>query len=121
MGSDCDGRGAEDLEVEVPVGTLIFDKDSKELIADLAHDQEAVLIAKGGKGGVGNMHFATSTNRAPRIATTGEPGVKKQLKLELKLLADIGLVAALSLDQFRGRPSPCDVQGERPRVWDAPR
>lgn len=92
MGSDCNGRGGEDLLIQVPVGTLIYDQDSGELIHDLSHDQETICIAQGGKGGLGNLSFKSSTNRAPRTALPGEPGTERHLKLELQLLADVGLV-----------------------------
>jgi GTP-binding protein len=94
-GSNCSGRGGEDLELAVPPGTLVFDVtagESGSLLADLAHEGDRVLVAKGGRGGLGNAHFATSTNRAPRKVQPGEPGEEKQLRLELKLLADLGLV-----------------------------
>lgn len=92
QGSECDGRGAEDLVIEVPVGTLVFDGNSLELLGDLVGDGTKLLVAKGGKGGRGNMGFKTSTNQAPRFATPGKPGETRELKLELRLIADIGLV-----------------------------
>ncbi|MFN7917258.1 MAG: GTPase ObgE [Vicinamibacterales bacterium] len=96
-GSNRTGKGGEDLTLQVPVGTLVYDRtgelaDAPSLVADLAHDGDRVLIAKGGRGGLGNAHFATSTNRAPRKTQPGEDGEEKWLRLELKLLADVGLV-----------------------------
>jgi len=91
-GADQYGRGSDDIVLRVPVGTVIADADSGELIADLAHDGQRALVAKGGKGGLGNLHFKTSTNRAPRQFTKGEPGEQRRLKLELKVLADVGLL-----------------------------
>jgi GTP-binding protein len=90
--NDCAGRGGEDLEVVVPVGTVIYDVDTEETLGDLTHDGERVLVARGGRGGLGNQHFKSSTNRAPRRATPGYPGEKRELRLELKLLADVGLL-----------------------------
>jgi GTPase len=96
-GSNRTGRNGEDLTLDVPVGTLVYDRTGAPdvpptLVADLAHPGDRVLIAKGGRGGLGNAHFATSTNRAPRKVQPGEEGEVKFLRLELKLLADIGLV-----------------------------
>jgi GTP-binding protein len=96
-GSNRTGRNGKDLELEVPVGTLVYDRTGApdvppRLIADLARPGDRVLVAKGGRGGLGNAHFATSTNRAPRKVQPGEAGEEKFLRLELKLLADVGLV-----------------------------
>ncbi|MCX8146797.1 MAG: GTPase ObgE, partial [Azovibrio sp.] len=91
-GSDCYGRGGEDLVLRVPVGTVVRDEDTGEVLADLTRDGQRALIARGGRGGLGNLHFKSSTNRAPRQSTPGEPGEHRHLYLELKLLADVGLL-----------------------------
>jgi GTP-binding protein len=94
-GSNRTGRTGEDVTLDVPVGTQVFAKQEDgeyTLIADLTGDGEKILIARGGLGGLGNAHFATSTNRAPRKAQPGLPGEEKDLRLQLKLLADVGLV-----------------------------
>src|SRR5499427_4310580 len=87
-GADQYGRGAEDLTLRVPVGTVITDEETGALIADLAADGQRALAAAGGKGGLGNLHFKSSTNRAPRQSTPGELGDRRRLRLELKVLAD---------------------------------
>ena len=96
-GSNRTGRTGNDLELAVPIGTLVYVKtddahEPRRLIADLAQAGQRVLVAKGGRGGLGNARFASSTNRAPRKVQPGEPGEVKDLRLELKLLADVGLV-----------------------------
>jgi len=96
-GSNRTGHTASDLELEVPIGTLVYEKTGDpdhpyRLLADLAEEGQRVLVARGGRGGLGNAHFATSTNRAPRKVQPGEPGEVLDLHLELKLLADVGLV-----------------------------
>lgn len=91
-GADCYGKGAEDIELRMPVGTVITDAETGETLADLASNQQRALIARGGKGGIGNLHFKSSTNRTPRQFTRGEEGETRKLKLELKVLADVGLL-----------------------------
>jgi GTPase len=90
--TDCYGKGGEDMTLRMPVGTVIKNQETGELMADLDEDGKRVLIAKGGKGGLGNLHFKSSTNRAPRQKTNGEPGDHFELSLELKVLADVGLL-----------------------------
>jgi GTP-binding protein len=92
QGSDMNGRNGPPLELRVPPGTVVKDATSGEPIVDLGTPGERYVIAKGGKGGLGNMNFATSTNQAPRFAEDGTPGEEKELVLELKLLADVGIV-----------------------------
>ncbi len=86
------GKNGEDKIVPIPQGTVVMDADSGSLIKDFTQVDEAFIIAKGGIGGKGNKHFATSTNKAPRFSQPGMPGTELRLKLELKLLADVGIV-----------------------------
>ena len=92
QGSNKFGRGANDLVIKLPVGTLVKDAESGDVIMDMVRDEEKFIVAKGGRGGRGNAEFATATDRAPRRAEPGDLGEEKTLKLELKLLADVGLV-----------------------------
>jgi len=117
MGSDCYGRGGEDLELRMPVGTVISDLETGEPIADLDHDGMRALIARGGQGGLGNIHFKSSTNRAPRQCTPGTPGERRDLKLELKVLADVGL---LGLPNAGKSTFIRAVSSARPKVADYP-
>ncbi len=91
-GKNQEGRSGKDLVLRVPCGTVIRDAQTEEIIADLTRHDEEVVVAKGGKGGRGNSEFATATNQAPRHAEPGTPGVERELRFELKLLADVGLV-----------------------------
>lgn len=92
MGRQMYGKAGEDLTITVPVGTVVINVETDEVIGDLTRHGERLLVAKGGKGGLGNMHFKSSVTRAPRKATPGEEGEQRELKLELKLLADVGLL-----------------------------
>ncbi|MEG6523120.1 GTPase ObgE [Desulfotomaculum sp. 1211_IL3151] len=92
MGKNMNGSSGETLLVRVPTGTVVRDADTGRLLADLVENGEQVVIAKGGRGGRGNVHFSSGTNKAPRIAEKGEPGTELWLELELKLIADVGLI-----------------------------
>ncbi|MCZ2419692.1 MAG: GTPase ObgE [Burkholderiales bacterium] len=117
MSADCYGRGGEDLVLRMPVGTVISDLASGETIADLDRDGARALIAKGGTGGLGNIHFKSSTNRAPKQCTPGTPGERRELKLELKVLADVGL---LGLPNAGKSTFIRAVSSARPKVADYP-
>ncbi len=91
-GSNCFGKNGESLYIKVPMGTIVRDVETNKIMADLSHPEDTVVIAKGGKGGRGNVRFATSTRQAPNFAEPGMPGEERNIELELKLLADVGLV-----------------------------
>ena len=92
LGKLCYGKDGQDKIIEVPCGTVVFDGENGEFICDVMHDGQRVVLLKGGKGGLGNNHFKTATNQAPRYAQPGEPFQEKRIILQLKLLADVGLV-----------------------------
>lgn len=116
-GSDCYGAGGTDIELKMPVGTLVTDADTGELVADLTTHGERYLIARGGKGGLGNLHFKSSVNRAPRQCTPGEPGEHRNLSLELKVLADVGL---LGMPNAGKSTFISAVSNARPKIADYP-
>src|SRR5688572_27377814 len=117
MGADCYGRAASDIVLRVPVGTVVSDFETGEVLTDLARHEARALLAKGGKGGLGNLHFKSSVNRAPREFTRGEPGESRKLKLELKVLADVGLLGMPNAGKSTFIRA---VSAARPRVADYP-
>jgi GTP-binding protein len=116
-GSDCYGKGADDIMLRMPVGTLIIDQNDGEIVADLTEHGQQVLLAKGGEGGWGNIHFKTSTNRAPRQKTEGKEGERRELRLELKVLADVGL---LGMPNAGKSTFITAVSNARPKIADYP-
>ena len=116
-GSQCTGRSGKDLHIQVPMGTQVFDVATDEFIGDLTKDEQLLLVAKGGFHGLGNTRFKSSTNRAPRKTTQGTDGEVRELRLELKLLADVGLLGMPSV----GKSSLITaVSDARPKIADYP-
>jgi GTPase len=116
-GSNRSGRAGLDLEVRVPLGTQIFDSETAELLCDLDHEGARWLAARGGRGGFGNAHFTTSTNRAPRYHQSGGEGDVRDLQLELKLLADVGLVGFPNAGKSTFIST---ISAARPKIADYP-
>ena len=116
-GSDQYGKAAEDITLRMPVGTIVYDEDSGELLFDLDHHGQVVMLAKGGDGGLGNIHFKSSTNRAPRQFTAGTEGEQRRLRLELKVLADVGL---LGMPNAGKSTLIAAVSNARPKIADYP-
>jgi GTP-binding protein len=115
--ADCYGKGADNVMLRMPVGTVITDINSGQVIADLTHEGEQVQLAKGGAGGLGNLHFKSSTNRTPRQCTPGEEGERRELQLELKVLADVGLLGMPNAGKSTFIRA---VSAARPKVADYP-
>lgn len=116
-GADCYGAGGDDIILKVPVGTTVIDQETELVIADLSYNGQEITVANGGKGGLGNLHFKTSTNRAPRKTTRGTEGERKSLRLELKVLADVGL---LGLPNAGKSTFIRAVSAAKPKVADYP-
>ena len=116
-GRQCSGKSADDVVLRFPAGTVIKDLDSGETVADLAEHEQTAVLARGGKGGLGNVNFKSSTNRAPRKATPGGPGEHRSLHLELKVLADVGLLGMPNAGKSTFIRA---VSAARPKVADYP-
>jgi len=116
-GSNCSGKDGEDLEVPVPLGTVVYDDETGEMLGEILQDGERLRVVAGGRGGRGNARFATATNQAPRRADPGQEGEERQLRLELKLLADVGVIGLPNA----GKSTLISVvSAARPKIADYP-
>lgn len=116
-GADCFGAAADDIILRMPVGTIVTDVETGRVLAELLEPDEPVLLAKGGDGGFGNLHYKTSTNRAPRQSTPGWPGESYKVKLELRVLADVGL---LGMPNAGKSTFIASISNARPKIADYP-
>lgn len=115
--NNCTGANGKDWEIEIPCGTTVYDADTGEIIGDLVENQQSLCVAQGGKGGLGNQHFLSNRNRAPEYALPGLPGEQRRLRLELKLLAEVGIIG---LPNAGKSTLIAAISSARPKIADYP-